>query len=422
MTTKNLKITDAAIAKHLESDVVTRLSDTRYRLELRFWTNRDPEVGPVASWWFIDKRKANGRDGKAVWEKLGTWPQLTMAALIKQMPMKLAKLATGQAHTVSDWVTFGECLRWYLEHIQGSNQHTRTRKNTIKSVINKHLLPAVDALPLVGVRKHTIKTLVVWPLQSRYQLRTVKCYFAILKAAFMQAAREELLPHNPMSSICLSDFIQIKASKKEGKLQPNMVAPLFETLQTVTWKERMLVLMQLGYGTRISETRLTRWCHFDWQEKTWRIPASLTKTSEPLTLPLTEQMVALLQAYKATQPEGTLVLFPGASGKKPMGKDPANDIYKLVSQQEWTSHDCRKLARSRFADLGVDKYVGERLLNHKLSDLDQAYIHTTTENLKREAVETYHAWLDTQGFFIFHGKTVGRSEKQNKSIEAAGWL
>ncbi|MDW2204305.1 site-specific integrase [Vibrio sp. 1636] len=417
MTTKRLRITDKAIERHLANEIITRLSDERYRLELRFHKNRQS-----GSWWFIDKRKHNGRDGKARWERLGTWPQLPAKALTDLIPQKLAKLATGIDETFSDWTTFGECLRWYLVHVDSSRQISKGRRSAVKSVINKHLLPALDTLPLTGVKKHQIKTLLVWPLQERYQLRTVKGYFAILKAAFMQAAKEELLSHNPMSVIQFSDFIRTKAKPKEGKLHPPMVAPLFDTLQSTSWTERMLVLMQLGHGTRISETRLARWCHIDWEEQVWRLPASHTKTKEALFLPLTEQMIALLKAYQASQPDGTLVLFPDHDIKKPMGKDKANAIYQQVSDKAWTSHDCRKLARSRLADLGVDKFVGERLLNHKLSDLDQAYIHTTTETLKKEALETYHAWLDTQGFFIFHGKTVGRSKKQTQAIEAAGWL
>ncbi len=105
-----------------------------------------------------------------------------------------------------------------------------------------------------------------------------------------------------------------------------------------------------------------------------------------------------------------------------MSRDVANSIYQHVSGKTWTSHHCRKLARSRLADLGVDKFVADRIINHKMSNLDTAYIHTTTENLKCEALATYHAWLDEQGFFIFHEKIVGRSKKQQQAIVAAGWL
>jgi len=402
--TKRTRISDRSIERHLSNMDITRLRDERYALELRFHSSRKS-----GSWYLVDKRSNNGRNGRAKWERLGCWPQLKASALFELLPLKLAQMATQSETTISDWLTFGDCLRWYVEHVSSSKQISTSRRSAVKSVITKHLLPALDELPLEGVKKHHIKQLVIWPLQEQYELRTVKGYFAILKAAFMQASREELLAYNPMSAMQFADFIQAKAKPKEGKLHPPMVKPLFVHLQSLLWPERMLVLMQLAHGTRISETRLARWCHIDWDNRLWRIPASHTKTKEALHLPLTEQVIALLRVYQATQPKGALLLFPSSNSKEVIGKDAANDIYQKASNGEWTSHDCRKLARTRLADLGVDKFVGERILNHKLSDLDQAYIHTTTESLKREALQTYHAWLDLQGFIIFHGKTEGRS-------------
>ncbi|MVE47116.1 integrase, partial [Vibrio cholerae] len=104
-------------------------------------------------------------------------------------------------------------------------------------------------------------------------------------------------------------------------------------------------------------------------------------------------------------------IFPNSKGDAPICKDTANDIYAEFSSGAFTSHHCRKLVGTRLTDLGVDKFVRERILNHKMSDLDQAYIHTTTEALKLKALQTYHNWLDLQGFIFFHGKIEGRSEK-----------
>lgn len=47
-------------------------------------------------------------------------------------------------------------------------------------------------------------------------------------------------------------------------------------------------------------------------------------------------------------------------------------------------------------DLKVDYMIGEFLLNHAMSKLDEAYIHTEAQALKREALEKYHEWLDEQ--------------------------
>ncbi|MCG6268293.1 tyrosine-type recombinase/integrase [Vibrio furnissii] len=421
MTTKRLRITDAAIKRHRDNPAIARLRDERYSVELRFRRHRHASI--AATWWLIDKRTRPGQPKKARWEKLGTWPQLTAEALFKQLPHKMACLAAGIEDVVTEWTTFADVLTWYLDHVTQSRQITPGRRSAVKSVVLNHLLPRVGTLPLQGVRKHQLKDALIWPLQATYAKRTVKSYFAMLKAAFNQAAREELLASNPLSVIQLSDFMSTKADPNESRLHPPMVAPLLNTLQARPWTERILPLLQLTHATRIRETRLARWSHIDWDERTWRIPAKNAKNGEALSLPLTDQALAMLAQHRQAQPAGALFIVPGSrDGKRPLSKDRANDLYQAISAREWTSHDCRKLARSRLADLGVDKFVGERLLNHKMRDLDQAYIHTTTEHLKREALATYHAWLDTQGFFIFHGKTIGRSKKQTAAMQTAGWL
>ncbi|WP_281629190.1 tyrosine-type recombinase/integrase [Vibrio sp. St2] len=404
MTTVRIRISDANIKKHLNSDVVTRLRDERYALELRFHKSRES-----ATWWLIDKRKQNGHNGKAKWERLGVWPRLSAKALFEFLPQKIARMATQCDEVVSDWKTFADCLIWYEEHVSSSCHISTERKSTVKSVIRKHLLPAVGELPLIGVRKHQIKQDLLWPLQSQYELRTVKNYFAVLKAAFNQAVREEHIEVNPIHSMYFSDFIAKKPQPNEGKLQPDMVSSLFKQLKRLPLQKQVFVLMQLGHGTRITETRLARWSHIDWDEGVWRIPAKHTKTKESLVLPLTWQLKTLLKRYRVTLRNNQKYLFPSPKGSRPICKDTAHRIYSELSNNHWTSHHCRKLARSRLADLGVDKFVGERILNHKMSELDQAYIHTTTESLKLKALQSYHTWLDLQGFLFFHGKTEGRS-------------
>lgn len=418
MTTKRLRISDAAIKKHQGNDAIKRLRDERYPLEFRYHKSRES-----GSWYLIDKRKNNGRNGKARWDRLGRWPQLKASVLFELLPKTIGLVALNQESVMSEWATFGDCLSWYLQHVDGSRQITHKRKLVIKSAVIKHLLPALNSMPLNPVKKYQIKNALIWPLQAEHEVRTVKSYFSVLKAAFKQAAREELLETNPLADMQFSDFIQTPTKPKEGRLLPQMVNPLFDHLKTLRLKESMLVIMQLAHGTRLGETRRARWSQIDWQERVWRLPGANTKSREPHVIPLTEQVLALLRRYRKTQHDDAVLLFPSQTKRHtPISANTATAIYRDASQGEWSSHDCRKLARTRWADLGVDKFVAERLLNHKLSDLDQAYIHTTTETLKREALELYHAWLDDQGFFIFHGTTVGRSKKQTQAIEAAGWL
>ncbi len=404
MATVRLRISDAKIKTYLQSDTVTRLRDERYALELRFHKSRES-----ATWWLIDKRKSNGKLGKAKWERLGLWPRLSAKALFDLLPQKIARMATDTDQIVTDWSCFGDCLRWYVGHVESNKDISPERKSAVRSVVHNHLIPALSDLPLINVRKHHIKDLLVWPLRERYELRTVKGYFAILKAAFNQAYREEHIVSNPVASMVFTDFIKKKITPNAGKIQSDDVSDLLERLKECSPQEQVFVLLQLAHGTRIRETRLARWTHIDWDEGIWRIPACNAKNGEALVLPMTWQIKNLLIQHRQTQKEGQKFIFPNAKGYAPICKDTANDLYAVLSEGAFTSHHCRKLVGTRLTDLGVDKFVRERILNHKMSDLDQAYIHTTTEALKLKALQTYHNWLDLQGFIFFHGKIEGRS-------------
>ncbi|MGL4508359.1 MAG: hypothetical protein ACRCUF_21770, partial [Aeromonas sobria] len=103
---------------------------------------------------------------------------------------------------------------------------------------------------------------------------------------------------------------------------------------------------------------------------------------------------------------------------RPIGKTKANELFQVISEKAWTSHDLRKLARTVWADLGVDYIVGELLLNHTLKDLDATYIHTAMAVQKREALACYHDWLILQELTI-ETETEARSRKNTPADQTS---
>ena len=71
----------------------------------------------------------------------------------------------------------------------------------------------------------------------------------------------------------------------------------------------------------------------------------------------------------------------------------ANQMLRAIAHGHWTAHDLRKLARTVWADIGIDYLVAETLLNHAKNKMDQTYIHTHIELQKSEALKAYHLWL-----------------------------
>jgi integrase len=205
--------------------------------------------------------------------------------------------------------------------------------------------------------------------------------------------------------------IRPKPSRLRGDDLPALLQELGARIEAAP-VEVMLPLMMLCHGTRLSETRLARWKNINLITRQWFIPADDTKTKAEHTLPLTEQGCALLRRYRDLQRHSGYagpLLFPGNNGAA-LSSSKACTVFISLSKGEWSSHDLRKVARTAWADLGVDYMVGEMLLNHAMKDLDATYIHTTAEGMKRKALEAWHDHLDQQGLSLFHSGTYARQE------------
>jgi hypothetical protein len=93
-------------------------------------------------------------------------------------------------------------------------------------------------------------------------------------------------------------------------------------------------------------------------------------------------------------------------------------VFARLGKGEWTSHDLRKVARTGWTDLGVDFLIGEMLVNHTMTRNVQTYIHTSAEQLKREALNKWHEWLDGKGFNLIHRSTMARNGNSQNAADA----
>ncbi|MCY1542676.1 hypothetical protein D9M68_784370 [compost metagenome] len=81
----------------------------------------------------------------------------------------------------------------------------------------------------------------------------------------------------------------------------------------------------------------------------------------------------------------------------------ASAMFRAMSNRQWRSHDLRKLARTVWAELGIDFLVGELMLNHSMGKLASTYIKTGIDQARRKGLEAWHAYLDERGFTEAHG-------------------
>ena len=393
MTTLKIRLSDATIKKALKNTKhknVSELRDSHTRLRLRI--NKARTGG---TWYAV---LYSG--GKTEWKKLGNFPVIPFKLMEEKLPDILAKYAIGDAVLTNQWLKVSGLLEWYEGRLNSDHALTEKRKVSVRSAIKCHLMPKLGGLNICELDRKAIDERLIWPLQQDYTASFIRQIWGVLKTATRRAHKLQLLVDDPLVSLKLTDFMEAKPTPKPAAIRPDYAPELIKNLGAQAWPVKTFVSLMLLHGSRIGETRKAKWSDFDMINGYWHLPAKNVKTREALRLPLTETAKHLLNVYRERQKgEGkqSLYLFP-ITKNKGWSESKAGEVIREASSRKWQAHDIRKLARTEWADLGIDYHISERLLNHKMSMLDQTYIHTSTEAAKRDALEKYHIWLNAQGF------------------------
>ncbi|WP_110644087.1 site-specific integrase [Salinicola sp. CPA57] len=411
-----VNLSDAVIRRHMSDPTIRQLRDPRYPLRVRF-----NQARTRASWFVV--RFAGGSDH---WRKIGAWPDLASRSVIAQLPEIQTRMAVDPTLPVgaTSWKTVGALLVWFRDRSSKSRQLSASRKSQYRVAINRHLLPALESFSLAELAAADLDDNLVWPMQARYAVSTIRQTLAVLKVAFKQAEKVGQISVNPVVDVKLSDFLDARAKPKPGRLRADHLPEILPIIGSARVGACVLMLLVLLFGTRISETRLAKWRHFDLSAgRRWTIPAAHVKSRREHRLPLTDVALTLLKRYREWQLSRGyrgVYLFPGSQGK-PIGKSAAHEWVADIGGGDWTSHDLRKLARTAWADLGVDYLVSELLLNHALSDLDRTYIHTYVERQAEEALTRYHQWLFERGISTILTETIPRQTSGTDNHAAQWW-
>jgi len=409
MSTAALKITDAEIKRQAAGDV-RDLRDVENRgLYLRFTRDR-----ARASWYLVAKGK---------WNLVGSFPDLSAKQVVAALPTIRLRLADGAGSNLSKWVTTGELLDWYADRMSRDRSLSAKRKKTGASLIKCHLKPRLGGVPLTTIDKSTLDDQFMWPAQETIGIDYVRSAFQLLALAFRQAFKLRLISANPMKDIRFSDFSKAKVGVKPSRLRVTQLQDLIILLRdamVLTPADAMLALMMLCHGTRIGETRQAQWSHISLAEREWFIPALNTKTGVEHHLPLTDQVRQLLISYRDIQwangYDGQF-LFPSRNGKA-LSEGQACAVFSRLGQGEWTSHDLRKVARTGWADIGIDHLIGELLINHAMGHNVKVYIQSDVMARKREALDRWCAYLAAKGFKRIHTLTGFRLGDSGNGLEA----
>lgn len=374
------KYSDLEIKKILDKKEFTEIRVLNEPFILRIHQNRKK-----GSWYFICNKK-----GKTERKKISTYPLLTATELKKIKHTLISKFTQEEKIKLDEFNNVSDVLIWYNERAQTSRSLCKERKKNIKSAIEKHLKPALGEFKINEINKKILNNY-FWGLQEKYNLSYVRALFLIFRHAFLIAVKLELINNKFISSLTFKDFNNSPILPKGCKLTKTDISMVLIQINNAKERKRIFCYLLILFGLRIGETRKLKKSFFDFDNKILILPARITKTKKQLTLPITEQAERILKPY--IEKKVNYLFDSKDNSNKHIVSVTANKYIQDVSAKKWTAHDLRKIARSMWADLGVDYFVAEILLNHKLSLLDQTYIHTYADEKKRDALTIWHDYL-----------------------------
>jgi integrase len=206
---------------------------------------------------------------------------------------------------------------------------------------------------------------------------------------FRMAVRNLWIERNPAADFDLLDAGGDEVSRDRWLTMEELqqLAQAMRTTPNFGRENELAVWLLLALCVRKMELLSARWDAFDLEAGVWTLARENTKTRASIRIPLAKPVIAWLKEAKVFS-FGKAYVFParrlvhrrlGALRKnrfEHVGPDTLNVALRrllLADFERFTVHDMRRTARTHLAGMGVDRFVAERSLNHKLSNVEGVY-------------------------------------------------
>ncbi len=245
-----------------------------------------------------------------------------------------------------------------------------------------HIFPLLSDVPIKDITAPKVIELLK-PIEAKGNLETVKRLSQRLNEVMNFATNCGLIQANPLTGIRAA----FKKPKKENMaaLTPAELPELMGAIANASIKRttRCLIEWQLHTMTRPSEASGARWDELDLENNIWTIPKGRMKKRREHRIPLTEQMLALLEVMKPVSGHREFIFPSDRAPKKPCNSQTANMALKRMGfAGRLVSHGLRSLASTTLNEQGFEADLIEAALAH-VDDNQVRSAYNRTDYLER---------------------------------------
>lgn len=287
--------------------------------------------------------------------------------------------------------TFGELATEYIE------RYAKLRKRSWKNDetnLRLHILPEWDRRKVSAIKRADVIALVD-RAEARGQPHLARQLLAVIRKLFNWSVEKSLTDSSPAAGIELG----VKLKPRARTLSAAELRQLWHAWDQTEAPWGVFFKVLLLTAQRRSEVARMKWDQI--ADGVWTIPAEENKSDRPHSVPLSPQVLALLETLPRTS---SRFVFPARSSRSGDSTQAAISGFsagtrkvnrKLAEPFDWRLHDLRRTATTTLARLRFPPHVLSAVLNHSpqttMKGVLSAYNLYQYLDEKREALQ---AWSD----------------------------
>ena len=297
---------------------------------------------------------------------------------------------------------------WYEEEKKRWTDHHATR---VINSMEKELFPTLGKLPITDITTPEIKRTINL-IQKRGALDIAKRTLARCSCVFQYAVQSGIAEINPARE--LSGIVKTPKVKHQASLKREELPKLLQSIDGYEGYIQTKIALRLLINTfvRPGELRGARWEEFDFDKKEWKIPGERMKMNIGHIVPLTKQVIKLLDELKPITGRFEL-LFP--SERKITNPMSENTLLLMLGRLGYkgkaTPHGFRATASSILHEQNFNSDAIERQLSHAEKNKVKGAYNYNAEYMKER--KRIMKWWSDYLYDLEHEKIVVKGKFKN---------
>ncbi len=301
------------------------------------------------------------------------------------------------AQTVNDLVD-----EFFKRHIDGKLKSAHARRLKV----NKYLIPSIGKLRIKSVEPMHISTMLNRIVDAGAPT-SANDVLSIAKQIFNYAIKRHIIQHNPAAAFNFSDAGG-KESARTRFLNQDELTKLFSAMRECERFSRhhyLCTKLLLLVGCRKGELFKAKCSDFDIEKSVWTMSLD-SKTGAAIDIPLSTSALGIIDELMAQRILNNEYLIPSMGIRKSkklhvddcyLNKPIKNLLVPMMGEIEnFTVHDFRATMKTNMIKImGVDRFVTERCLNHKIPGMEGVYDRGDYFKERKEASELWASFLES---------------------------